>query len=268
MNLIGKSHYCKTGSPRPSSPSQPPQMSTFLDLPLEVAEQILIFPEPVDLASVSRTCKSLCALLYENKGAHVWRSAFLKPFDDPRTRIKIIAPLRLDSDEPRQDSSRNRLSARLLYSRTARNIQVESESSSDTASSDGRSTTETASTVHSPAPSQCSITSSAPSPFNWRVELQKRVLAQQILHSKSYTLSTSTNYSGLSAVQVMGSRLCTRRWNGHLRWLRRGNRRREHHALRRYIQSAIQCPAALHPGAQDFYSRSCPCTADYYWRGS
>ena len=55
-----------------------------LSLPLEIQEHILSFAQPVDVASVSQTCRAMGHRI--SRSTHLWRSLFLAHdlFDDPR----------------------------------------------------------------------------------------------------------------------------------------------------------------------------------------
>lgn len=57
--------------------------ASFAALPLEIAEQALILSDPDDIAAASRASKALFQMVYKSD-AHIWRSCFLRLFDDPR----------------------------------------------------------------------------------------------------------------------------------------------------------------------------------------
>jgi hypothetical protein len=61
---------------------------TLAQIPPEIIEQILLFLDPLDVATVSQTCKSFYNLIYPAQDHHLWRALYLaQPFDDPRRAL-------------------------------------------------------------------------------------------------------------------------------------------------------------------------------------
>ncbi|KAI0076228.1 hypothetical protein K474DRAFT_1279125 [Panus rudis PR-1116 ss-1] len=58
--------------------------TTFRAVPVEIAEEILAYCHPRDVARVSQTCRQFHSIVYEGD-RYLWRALFLSyPFDDPR----------------------------------------------------------------------------------------------------------------------------------------------------------------------------------------
>ena len=57
-------------------------MTLFLNLPLELLEQIIILSSPQGAARLSQCCKQLNSIV--QKDGHIWRSLYLEHWDDPR----------------------------------------------------------------------------------------------------------------------------------------------------------------------------------------
>lgn len=61
---------------------------TLALIPPEIIEQVLLFLDPLDVASFSQTCKSFYDLVYPSQDNHLWRTLYLaQPFDDPRRAL-------------------------------------------------------------------------------------------------------------------------------------------------------------------------------------
>jgi hypothetical protein len=76
-------------------------MTTLAHLPPEIIEHILLLLDPLDVAIVSQTCKTLYNLIYRTRDSHLWRALYLaQPLDDPRRsvtpRLDRIPPERID----------------------------------------------------------------------------------------------------------------------------------------------------------------------------
>ncbi|OCH87969.1 hypothetical protein OBBRIDRAFT_758996 [Obba rivulosa] len=60
-------------------------MTVFLDLPLELIEQVILECDPLDASSLAQTCSALHLLIYNRTSQHIWRTLYLSlPLDDPR----------------------------------------------------------------------------------------------------------------------------------------------------------------------------------------
>lgn len=60
-------------------------MATIYDLPPEILEQIVLELDPIHVAQLAQTCKSLYSLVYDPEDEHLWRLLYLaQPLDDPR----------------------------------------------------------------------------------------------------------------------------------------------------------------------------------------
>lgn len=58
------------------------------DLPREIAEEILIRCDPIDVAQAAQTCSVLRFIVYFAGDSKLWRDLYLsQPFDDPRTTV-------------------------------------------------------------------------------------------------------------------------------------------------------------------------------------
>lgn len=77
-------------------------MSTILDLPSEVVEQILLACDAFDLSPFSQTCRRYHSLVYESDTQLVWRSLYLELWDDPRICLRADGTL-LAVDAPSYD---------------------------------------------------------------------------------------------------------------------------------------------------------------------
>jgi hypothetical protein len=63
-------------------------VTTLALLPPEIIEQVLLLLDPLDVALISQTCKSLYDLIYRTRDNHLWRALYLaQPLDDPRRSI-------------------------------------------------------------------------------------------------------------------------------------------------------------------------------------
>ena len=61
---------------------------TLAQVPPEIIEQVLLFLDPLDVATVSQTSKSFYNLVYPSQDHHLWRALYLaQPFDDPRRAL-------------------------------------------------------------------------------------------------------------------------------------------------------------------------------------
>ncbi|KAI0783154.1 hypothetical protein C8Q75DRAFT_785132 [Abortiporus biennis] len=66
-------------------------MAQFSDLPPEIVEQILLELDPLDVDSVSRTCKAYAFQIYDPSNHVFWRSLFLaQPVDDLRQCVDSL----------------------------------------------------------------------------------------------------------------------------------------------------------------------------------
>lgn len=71
-------------------------MLTTNILPAEVIEHIILELDPIDVAALAQTSRSLQSLVYDAEDDHLWRSLYLKqPFDDPRTCVNFLGEPRL-----------------------------------------------------------------------------------------------------------------------------------------------------------------------------
>ncbi|KAG8932923.1 hypothetical protein FRC02_000350 [Tulasnella sp. 418] len=61
----------------------------ILNLPLEIIQHILICATPLDVASISQTCRAFRDIIYSPTDTHIWKSLFLDLFDDPRIRAEV-----------------------------------------------------------------------------------------------------------------------------------------------------------------------------------
>ncbi|KAG8974690.1 hypothetical protein FRB90_009723, partial [Tulasnella sp. 427] len=61
----------------------------ILQLPLETLQLALCFADPFDLSAISQACRALREASYGPEGTFVWRSLFLRIWDDPRLRIYL-----------------------------------------------------------------------------------------------------------------------------------------------------------------------------------
>lgn len=62
----------------------------FLDLNLELQEEILIHCRLEDVARFSQVCKAAHALVYQSLDSHLWRELFCAAFDDPRATACLV----------------------------------------------------------------------------------------------------------------------------------------------------------------------------------
>ncbi len=61
---------------------------TLALIPPEIVEQVLVFLDPLDVATFSQACKSFDNLVYPAQDNHLWRALYLaQPFDDPRRAV-------------------------------------------------------------------------------------------------------------------------------------------------------------------------------------
>lgn len=61
---------------------------TLALIPPEIIEQVLVFLDPLDVATFSQTCKSFHDLIYPAQDNYLWRTLYLaQPFDDPRRAV-------------------------------------------------------------------------------------------------------------------------------------------------------------------------------------
>jgi hypothetical protein len=61
---------------------------TLALIPPEIIEQVLLFLDPLDVATFSQTCKKFHHLVYPPRDNHLWRALYLaQPFDDPRRAV-------------------------------------------------------------------------------------------------------------------------------------------------------------------------------------
>ncbi|KIY47226.1 hypothetical protein FISHEDRAFT_73057 [Fistulina hepatica ATCC 64428] len=76
--------------------SLPPSSPTFLSLPEEILEEVIVSISQGGSASsisvISQVCRSLRQFVYLSPDGHLWRRVFLATFDDPR-----VAPILRDS---------------------------------------------------------------------------------------------------------------------------------------------------------------------------
>ncbi|KZT06261.1 uncharacterized protein LAESUDRAFT_759451 [Laetiporus sulphureus 93-53] len=67
--------------------------SPFHSLPAELAERILLFCEPRDVANFAATCQGAYKLVYESDDQFLWRELFLShSFDDLRNALPLTGP--------------------------------------------------------------------------------------------------------------------------------------------------------------------------------
>jgi len=87
---------------------------TLAQIPPEIIEQVLLFLDPLDVATFSQTSKSHHNLVYPPGDNHLWRALYLaQPFDDPR---RAITP-NLDRPPPESIDWRTSLQA-IIRART------------------------------------------------------------------------------------------------------------------------------------------------------
>lgn len=61
---------------------------TLALIPPEIIEQVLVFLDPLDVATFSQTCKSFHDIVYPAEDDYLWRVLYLaQPFDDPRLAV-------------------------------------------------------------------------------------------------------------------------------------------------------------------------------------